>query len=308
MKSDRRRFLKASVGSAAVAALPFLSSNAIASSVVELGNASLSVVSDGNLVLPVNFIASPEFPADQLEAFLKENALDTNSHEPACNVSLWQQEDRLVLFDVGAGPNFMPSAGKLVESLEAIDIDPADITDVVFTHAHPDHLWGLIDDFDELTFPEANYHMCSTEWDYWRDANTIDTLPENRKVFAVGAQSRLEILQDRIKLFNYGDEVAPGIEAVDSSGHTPGHTSFALHSGSDSIMVLGDAITHPIISFQKHEWPSGGDQDQEQARLTRAKLLDRMAQDKMRVLGFHLPHPGVGYAERDGAAYRFVAG
>jgi len=211
------------VGSAAVAALPFLSSNAIASSVVELGNASLSVVSDGNLVLPVNFIASPEFPADQLEAFLKENALDTNSHEPACNVSLWQQEDRLVLFDVGAG-------------------------------------------------------------------------------------SRLEILQDRIKLFNYGDEVAPGIEAVDSSGHTPGHTSFALHSGSDSIMVLGDAITHPIISFQKHEWPSGGDQDQEQARLTRAKLLDRMAQDKMRVLGFHLPHPGVGYAERDGAAYRFVAG
>jgi len=308
MKADRRRFLKTSAGSAALAALPFGLSNASERSVIQMGSATLSTVSDGNLVLPGNFMVPPDFPADQLQDLLKHNSLNAGSYEPACNVCLWQSDDHLVLFDVGSGPNFMPSTGKLLESLESIEIDPADITDVVFTHAHPDHLWGLIDDFDELTFPDASYYMCGNEWDYWRNPNTIDDLPESRKTFAVGAQNRMEYIEDRIQLFKYGDEILPGVEAVDTAGHSPGHTSFALHSGSESVMVLGDAITHPIISFQKFDWPAGGDQDQAKAMETRKNLLDRMAQEKMKVLGFHLPHPGFGYAEREEGAYRFVPG
>lgn len=306
MKIDRRHFLKVSAGSAATVALPFSVSMSSLASVVKIGSASLSTVSDGNLVLPGNFMVPPDFPAEQFDTFVKENSLPTDSYEPACNVCLWQHDDHVVLFDVGAGSNFMPSTGKLLESLEEIDTDPADVTDVVLTHAHPDHVWGLIDDFDELAFPEANYYMNSREWDYWSDPNTIETLPESRKTFAVGAQNRMAYIEDRVKLFNYGDEIISGIEAVDTSGHTVGHTSFALHNGSESIMVLGDAITHPIISFQKPDWPGGGDQDQAGAIASRKKLLDRMAVEKMKVLGFHLPHPGVGYAERKDSAYRFV--
>ena len=305
MKSDRRRFLQASAGSVALAALPLRLKGASANTVT-LGNASLTVVSDGNLVLPGNFVAPPDIPADQFEALVKEHGLNARSYEPACNLSLWQSDDRLVLFDVGSGPNFMPSAGKVLESLEAIDIDPSDITDVVFTHAHPDHLWGLIDDFDEFAFPEARYHMCEVEWDYWADPDTINKLPESRQVFAVGAQSRMAYLEESIQLFKYGQEILPGIEAVDTSGHTPGHTSFALHSGSDSMMVLGDAITHPVISFQKYDWPTGSDQDPVMGQETRKKLLDRMAQDQMQILGFHLPYPGIGYARRKDSAYQFV--
>jgi glyoxylase-like metal-dependent hydrolase (beta-lactamase superfamily II) len=106
------------------------------------------------------------------------------------------------------------------------------VTDVIFTHGHPDHLWGLIDDFDEIVFPNASFHMGRAEWDFWRDPGTVDAMPEERKTFAVGAQNRLAVLADMINLFEPGAEVVPGVEAVDTSGHTPGHMSFMLHGGT----------------------------------------------------------------------------
>lgn len=306
MNYSRRQILTASAKCAAAALLP-LSAHSVAGTKTEFAGSELMVLSDGNLSLPRSFMLPASIDAAEQAEFLKSNNLDVPTFEPDCNLALWRISDRLVIFDVGAGSNFMPSAGKLLDDLESMDIDPADVTDVVFTHAHPDHLWGLIDDFDELAFPNAAYYMNSVEWDYWRNENTIDQLPDVRKSFAVGAQNRMAYLEDQINLFDYGDEVLPGVEAVDTHGHTPGHTSFALHQGSDSVLVLGDAITHPIISFQKASWPSGSDQDPEAGRATRLALLDRLAQDKMQILGFHLPHPGLGAVEREGSAYRYVA-
>jgi glyoxylase-like metal-dependent hydrolase (beta-lactamase superfamily II) len=122
----------------------------------------------------------------------------------------------------------------------------------------------------------------------------------------VGAQNRLSVLEDQINLFNYSDEVIPGIEAVNTSGHTPGHTSFSIQRGNESVMIIGDALTHPIISFEKAGWPSGSDQDREQGLKTRLALLDRLATDKTMLLGYHLPYPGLGRVERSNNTYRFV--
>jgi len=305
MAITRRRFLSRSAVVGTLVA-PFGLSPSIAGTKTEFGDSELIILTDGNLALPSRLILSDAIDQTEKAAFLEANNLNTAQFEPDCNVALWRTNDRLVLFDVGAGSNFMPSAGKLLADLESLGIDPVDVTDVVFTHAHPDHLWGLLDDFDELAFPEAAFYMHETEWDYWRDDNTFDALPDERKSFAVGAKNRLAMLEDQIILFGYGDEVVPGVEAVDTHGHTPGHTSFALHQGSNSVLVLGDALTHPIISFQKANWPSGSDQDPEAGRKTRLSLLDRLAQDKMQVVGYHLPHPGIGYVERSGSEYRYV--
>lgn len=307
MKQSRRQFLQSTFGSAALAALPLGWQRALAANSTPLGDTRLTVLSDGNLVLPAGFILPTGLPEKELTTFLTENDLTASQFEPPCNIALWQNDDRTILFDVGAGPNFMPSAGQLLESLDDAGIDPSDITDVVFTHAHPDHLWGLVDDFDELSFPDAEYHMHATEWDFWRAADTIDKLSDARKTFAVGAQNRLVYLEDQIKLFNYGDEILPGVEAVDSHGHTPGHTSFALHAGSSSVMLLGDAITHPVLSFARYDWPSGSDQDPEQGRLTRKTLLDRLSYEQSDLLGYHLPHPGLGRVERDGNVFRYLS-
>ncbi|MEC9342535.1 MAG: MBL fold metallo-hydrolase [Pseudomonadota bacterium] len=301
---SRRRALSLAGGLALSAALP-LPARALGE--VVLGDKSLAIVSDGNLVLPLDF-AFPEPPRDELTGLLAAHGLPTDALYPDCNVTILRDAGRVVVFDVGAGPNFMPTAGRLGDSLAEAGVDPSEVTDVVFTHAHPDHLWGLIDDFDELVFPEASYHMGAAEWDFWRDENTLTRVPEARRTFVVGAQNRLSYLEERISLFAGGDEILPGVEALDTSGHTPGHMSFAVHGDGESLVIIGDALTNVAISFERPDWPSGSDHDAEKGASTRAVLLDRLVADKAAIIGFHLPHPGEGRVERSGSAYRFVAG
>jgi len=298
---SRREFL---VQSAVISGMMAFPVPALALGKAALGSKEVMVLSDGNLVLPLSFVF-PDAPQDELKALLAASGQKSDMLTPDCNISLLRDGDRLVLFDVGAGPNFMPSAGNLADSLSEVGIDPADVTDVVFTHAHPDHIWGLVDDFDELVFPEADYHINSVEWDYWRREDTLEKTPEARQPFVIGARNRFEYLEDRISLFGFGDEILPGIEAVDTSGHTPGHTSFAIHDGNNSIMVVGDAVTNVAVSFQKPEWPSGSDQDPAKGAQTRNRLLDRLATDDAGIIGFHMPHPGIGKVEKDGIGFRF---
>ncbi|TDH36318.1 MBL fold metallo-hydrolase [Pseudohoeflea suaedae] len=300
---DRRTLLKSGVCGGLLAVLP---APLLTRRVFAVADSEIVVVSDGNLVLPFSY-SFPMNTAEELAPLVGEGGRMPTQFEPACNVTLYRSGDRLVLFDVGSGAHFMPTAGKLLESLDAAGIEPADITDVVFTHGHPDHLWGLIDDFDEEVFTEASYHMNRVEWDYWTDPDTVDSIGEERKTFAVGAASRLGRIEEKVKLFEGAGEVVAGIEAVPTHGHTPGHTSFVIHQGSDATMVTGDAVTHAEISFRHPEWISGADQDPDTAIETRKMLLDRLAADDMRIIGFHLPKPGEGRVETGGGAYRFVA-
>ena len=303
MRINRRQALALAASAGMALTLP---RGAWAAGTVELGDARITILSDGNLSLPLSFVF-PDAPQDELAAMLKEAGLATDMLLPDCNVTLLQAGERNVLFDVGSGANFMPSAGKLLASMEEAGIDPASITDVVFTHAHPDHLWGLLDEFDELVFPDANYHISQAEWDFWRAPETLERMPEERKTFVVGAQSRLAVLEERISLFSPGAEIVSGVEAVDTSGHTPGHVSFALHSGSQSAMVIGDAVSSHPVSLKRPDWPSGSDQDTQKGIEARTKLLDRLANDKMLAIAFHFPHPGAGVIERDGSGYSFTA-
>lgn len=305
---SRRQFIKTGGALALSTVLPAAgySSQTGSAGSVSWGDGEVIVLSDGHLSIPANFAAPPDAGMEELHALLKAHNLPVDRSNPDCNITLWRTKDRLIMFDVGAGSNFMPSAGKLLEGLESAGIDPLDITDVVFTHAHPDHLWGVLDDFDELICPEAAYHMGSVEWDYWRSDNTMDKTPDNRKAFVAGAQNRFPYLEERISLFKAGDEILPGLEAVDTSGHTPGHMAFALHNDGQSLFVVGDALTNVALSFARPDWPSASDQDPDKGRETRLRLLDRMSQDNSLFVGFHLPHPGLGRVDVREQGYEFV--
>ena len=303
----RREFLAA----AALGAVSGLASptRALAneSPTLKIGDNTIQVISDGVMHLPVSMVLPKELINPSVrDEYLKSHNLGPEHLTQDCNITLLQQGDKTIIFDVGAGPNFMPTTGKLYEELEARGIDPADVTDVVFTHAHPDHLWGLMDDFDEPLFTNAQYHLNKKEWEYWLNDNTLNNTPDNRKAFVVGAQNRLPLLKDHLSLFDYGHEVLPNVEAVNTAGHTPGHTSFAIHGGSESMMLLGDALTNQFIAFEHPKWPLAMDQNPELAISTRLRLLDRMAADKHTIIGFHLPFPGTGIVERNGSAYRYV--
>lgn len=298
-----RRMMLAATGAAALAnGLP---RRAWASSELDLGGgATLTTLLDGHLVLPGDFILGG-MPQDEMTEIVTRYGLPTDRLEPPCNVTLYRDGTRTVLFDVGSGPDFMPSAGKLAEAMEAAGLAPEDVTDVIFTHGHPDHLWGLLDEFDEPIFAEAAFHMGEAEWAYWTDPATVDTIGLERQAFAVGAARRLSVLDGSINLFGDGTEIVPGIAAVASFGHTPGHMAFLVGGAA---LVGGDAIGNHHVAFERPEWPSGSDQDAETAAATRVRLLDRIVADGLALSGFHLPGGGIGRVERAEAGYRFVEG
>ena len=272
---------------------------------LSLGSATLTTVSDGSLMLPGSFIFEP-MPKDVLASILTEFDLSSERLTPECNLALYRDGTNTVLFDVGSGPDFMPTAGTIVDSLDALGLAPEDITHVVFTHAHPDHIWGLLDEFDDPLFYEATYMMGRTEWDYWWNPETVNTIGDARAAFAVGAKRRMEAIEGAVELFDTGDEILPGIAAVSSPGHTPGHMAFEVRQGSNAALVVGDAIGNHHVAFRKPTWESGSDQDAATAVATRNMLFDRLTSEQMPIIGFHLPNGGIGHVARDGDGFRFL--
>jgi glyoxylase-like metal-dependent hydrolase (beta-lactamase superfamily II) len=301
---DRRQFLATSV--AAGAALSSLATPAFSKASFKLGQGEVTIVSDGYLSLPTSMLLGRVPEADRA-AYIAKHAIDTEMVKSPLNLTLYRDRERTILFDAGSGPNFMPSAGKLGEAFEAAGIATDDVTHVVFTHAHPDHIWGVQDDFDELVFANAQYMMSQAEWDYWFDPETVNKVPEIRQSFAVGARRNMAAIEEKCSHFKPGAEVLPGIEAVSTAGHTPGHTSFHIKQGSNSVMVVGDVITNPFYSFSNPDWEMGTDTDPALGVMARKKLLDRMASEKMQIIGYHLPHPGTAFVERKDGGYVYVA-
>ncbi|WP_147124251.1 MBL fold metallo-hydrolase [Shimia ponticola] len=299
MTLTRRSFIQTGTMFAAASALP-----RFAKAEMSLGsNATLTTVSDGSLILPGSFIFEP-MPQDKLLPLLEETGVSAERLTPECNLALYRDGTNTVLFDVGSGPDFMPTAGTVTDSLDAMGLAPEDITHVLFTHAHPDHIWGLLDDFDEPLFHDATYMMGRAEWDYWWNPETVNTIGDARAAFAVGAKRRMEAIEDAVELFDDGDEVLPGISAVSSPGHTPGHMAFEIAGGA---MVVGDAIGNHHVALRRPEWRSGSDQDADTAVASRQMLLDRLTNENLSVVGFHLPNGGMGHISKGSDGFEFEA-
>ena len=302
MKLDRRSFLSrgAAMSVTALSMHPKLLR-------ADIGAGTLTTVSDGSLTLPGEFIFEP-MPQQELAPILAEHGLSKARLSPECNLALYQDGERTVLFDVGSGPDFMPTAGQIQDSLETAGVAPEEVTHVIFTHAHPDHIWGLLDEFDDPVFYNATYMMGRAEWDYWWDPNTVSTIGDARAAFAVGAKRRMEAIEDSVTLFADGQEVLPSIAAIASPGHTPGHMSFEIRNGTQSALILGDAIGNHHVAFRKPHWISGSDQDGSLAANTRQRLFDRITADDMQIVGFHLPQGGMGRVDQHAEGYVFLPG
>ncbi|MBE0453102.1 MBL fold metallo-hydrolase [Roseovarius autotrophicus] len=273
---------------------------------LDLGSGRLDTLSDGHLLLPRDFVLGSLSEAEA-GPVLAAHGVTGDTVAPPCNLTLWQDGPRKVLFDAGSGAGFMPSAGKLAESLDEIGVGADEITHVIFTHAHPDHLWGVLDEFDDPVFVNASYMIGQAEWDYWTDPDTVESIGAARAAFAVGAARRLSEIEDRIEFIRGGQEVLPGILAHDTPGHTPGHIAFEIRQGSEAVLVVGDAIGNGHLALVRPDWPAGADHDADTGIATRTRLLDMLATDRMAMVGFHLPEGGLGRVERHDGAYRFVA-
>jgi glyoxylase-like metal-dependent hydrolase (beta-lactamase superfamily II) len=213
---------------------------------------------------------------------------------------------KLVLLDTGTGGQISPTAGMVVENLAAAGIALNEVDQIVISHFHPDHINGIKDKDNNLIFPNAEIMVPEAEWAFWMDDANMNAAPaamketfrNQRRIFADIAKS--------VTHFAPGKEVAPGIETLAAPGHTPGHTVFAVHSGNQSLMVLSDTAQHPAVFARHPEWQAAFDVDGAETILTRKKLFDRAAADRMLVTGYHFPFPACGHLVKTATGYEHV--
>ena len=311
---DRRRFLATTAAGLAFLGLDGAAGLRAATPVYSFRHGAFEIVvlSDGYFVLPppglgrdVGFLY-PDVARSELEAFLKGAGQSMDRVQLPNNVVLIRTPADLILIDTGAGAGWQPTAGKLVENLQAAGIDPAAISKVIFTHAHPDHLWGVADSAGVLRFPNASYFVGATEMNFWTAEDVLKKIPENFQPFALGAKRDLSRIRDQVKTVKSDDEIISGVRVIATPGHTPGHLSVEI-AGGDGLIIAGDVIANAALSFAHPEWRFVIDSLPDLAVQSRRRLLDRAASEKIRMIGSHWPYPGLGIAERNGTAYRFVA-
>jgi glyoxylase-like metal-dependent hydrolase (beta-lactamase superfamily II) len=270
-----------------------------------MGEAELTVVSDGYFSLPTDGTGVNADP-EEVQAFLRRHYLSAEMGYSHTNHLVIDLGEARVLVDVGSGNRFLPTTGRLMDNLGAAGIDPGSITHVVITHAHPDHIWGVRDGFDEAIIPGARYFIGEAEHRYWTQDDLVNQVPAEDQQFVLGAVNSINVDGADWVLARDGHEVAPGIRMVDTPGHTPGHMSVVVESGGKQLMALGDAMTHSLLSFARPQWYNGFDSDGEMAVTTRMRLLDMAAADGIAVLGYHFAFPGVGHVLREADGYRFL--
>jgi len=271
----------------------------------DLGAAKVTIISDGYFTIPMAGQAM-NAPEDEKFAFLAAHYQDAEvgySHTNHLYVELGEAK---VLVDVGSGSRFADTAGRLMANLDAAGIDPAGITHVVITHAHPDHIWGIRDDFDEPILPDAEYVIGAQEYDWWMQDGLVDRVNPAEQQMVVGAVNSLAADGLEWTMAGEGHEVAPGIRLVATPGHTPGHMSVMVESDGQALIALGDAMSSTWLNFAHPEWFNGFDHDGDLTVKTRLRLMDMVATDRIAVLGYHFPFPGVGHVMRRDAAFEFV--
>ncbi|NKJ03834.1 MBL fold metallo-hydrolase [Rhizobium sp. SG741] len=270
------------------------------------GQFDITVLSDGYITLPWD-ILMPDASPDERGTILGRLGGDADSAPLQTNVPLIRHGVDVMLVDTGAGSNFQPSDGRLAENLASIGVDFESVTKVIFTHAHPDHSGGTTRPNGSLMFPNAHYYVSEAEWSFWTNSDYETAMPKPLHEFARGAQRDLFAVKDRLTLVKPGDEIVPGMSVVSTRGHTPGHISLEL-AGDGNLLISGDVVPNNVVSFENPKWHFGFDTEPEIALKNRASLLDKAANEKLRILGYHWNYPGVGYVERAGTAFRFVEG
>lgn len=271
------------------------------------GDVEVTALFDGIVPLAPGLLKG--LAADEIQALLARMFLETTPGvQTAVNAFLVHTGQQLVLVDAGAAACFGPTLGRITDNLKAAGYTPAQVDVVLLTHMHADHLCGLRDAQGRAAFPNATVQVAARDAAFWLDEPTAAAAPKEMQGFFRMARESVAPYREagRLKTFGAGDAVLPGITALATNGHTPGHTSFLVESQGRKLLVWGDLVHSHAVQFARPAVSIEFDTDPAQAIATRRAVFEQAAREGWSIAGAHLPFPGLGRIGRDGDAYRWV--
>jgi glyoxylase-like metal-dependent hydrolase (beta-lactamase superfamily II) len=270
-----------------------------------LGNFEIVALSDGTVPLDMSKLLTNTTPV-RVDELLKRSFL-ANPVETSVNAFLVNTGTKLVLIDTGSGNLFGPTLGNVVSNLKAAGYQPEQVDEVYITHMHPDHVGGLIAG-DKIAFPNAIVRADQREADFWLGQANMDAAPEAAKGFFKGAMASLNpyVAAGKFKPFDGSGDLAPGIKAVSTYGHTRGHTMYVVESKGQKLALLGDLMHVAAVQFVNPAVTIQFDTDPKMAAVQRRKAYADGAKHGFWLAAAHLPFPGIGHIRADGQGYVYV--
>ena len=272
----------------------------------KLGEFEIIALHEGEFTRPLDASFVRNAPLEAVQKTLADNFLPTDKLTISFTAVLVNTGAKLVLIDTGFNDNGGPTNGRVVAAMKAAGIEPSMVDVVALSHFHGDHLQGLRNKAGQLVYPNAEVMVPEQEWAFWMSDDRMSAAPEAMKGAFQGVRRVLTPNAKDVKQFKWGDEIVTGITAVDASGHTPGHTAFAIASGNAKMMFVADTTNTPVLFATNPEWQVMFDMDPNKAVATRKRLLDMAAAEKLRLAFYHASFPATGFIAKEGAGYRFV--
>jgi glyoxylase-like metal-dependent hydrolase (beta-lactamase superfamily II) len=270
----------------------------------KIGSYSALALKDGALQEPndgKSFVVGQA--TAEVAATLKSGGAPSDHFDLSIQPLLVHAGSHVLLFDTGAGSNFGEIAGKLPGAMAAAGENPASVTDIFISHAHGDHIGGLITPAGTLAFPNATIHISVPEWKWLSGMSAADAknigLPQVTVLVAA--------IHSKVMPFEPGADLLPGIvKAVEIKGHTPGHSGYRIGSDPNTLLVFGDAMHSYVVSVRKPSWQVAFDTDQQTSAASRVALLAQAAATHQRLYAEHFPFPGVGKIVTQKNGYAWV--
>jgi len=271
-----------------------------------IGTIRCTIIQDG--------MATPDFSrATQIFSSVPEETFldamngyhsDERPFKWAYNPMVIETEGQTILVDTGHGAKAQPDNGNLLPNMALAGFEPGDIDTVFITHGHGDHINGLVDDEDELIFPNARCVFNRVEWEHWMGPNGVATQETD---YAASLRRVLDPLREKLTLLEGGEEIAPGVVTLFAPGHTPGHTGLLIESQGEKLLDLVDTL-HIEIQLLHPEWSPRFDSQPKVSPVTRREMLQKAADEKLLTRFYHLPFPGLGCVEPEGEAFVWKPG